>query len=202
MKNKSKILPDYLIESNYSNSIIAGIDEVGRGALAGPILAAAVIIDKENIIPGINDSKKLSARAREILYEKITACYSWSVALVPAEDIDNMGIVKANILSCCLAAKNLPITPDILLVDGNMKFEDPRFISIKSGDTISVSIAAASIVAKVTRDRIMSNLSADYPYYLWYKNVGYGTKEHIEAIIKYGITPYHRKSFQCKSIIY
>jgi len=182
-------------EKNYPNYIVAGIDEAGRGPLAGPVVASSVIVDRDNIIPGIKDSKKLSKKKRELLYEQITANYVWAVAIVSHTEIDKINILEATKKACMLAAENLSIQPEIILVDGNMQFNDKRFISIIDGDNLSLSIAAASIVAKVTRDRLMLDLSTEFPQYLWHKNSGYGTKEHINAINLHGLSPYHRLSF-------
>lgn len=195
-----KTLPNYEIESQYGNVIIAGADEVGRGALAGPIVAAAVIIDATKMLEGINDSKKLSLRARQKLYDEITQNYIWSVSIVPANTIDEIGIAAANMQACINALKALSKQPEIALIDGNMRFEDERFISVIKGDSKSISIAASSIIAKVTRDRIMQELAGNYPYYHWHKNVGYGTKEHIAAIGEYGLSDQHRRSFHCKNL--
>ncbi|HJD60028.1 MAG TPA: ribonuclease HII [Rickettsia endosymbiont of Omalisus fontisbellaquei] len=184
-------------EKKYHNYIVAGIDEAGRGPLAGPVVASAVIIDNANIIPGIKDSKKLSKKKRELLYEQITSNYVWSTAIISHTEIDEINILEATKKACAIAAANLTVKPEIVLVDGNMRFNDKRFVSIINGDNLSLSIAAASIIAKVTRDRLMLDLSTEFPQYLWHKNSGYGTKEHIEAINKHGLSPYHRKSFKC-----
>lgn len=182
-------------EKKYPNYIVAGIDEAGRGPLAGPVVASAVIVDKDNIIPGIKDSKKLSKKKRELLYEQITTNYIWAVSIVSHTEIDKINILEATKKACIIAAENLTLQPEIVLVDGNMQFNDKKFISIINGDNLSLSISAASIIAKVTRDRLMLELSNEFPQYLWHKNSGYGTKEHIEAINAYGLSPYHRLSF-------
>ncbi|KIJ88708.1 ribonuclease HII [Rickettsia asembonensis] len=184
-------------EKKYHNYIVAGIDEAGRGPLAGPVVASAVIIDNANIIPGIKDSKKLSKKKRELLYEQITSNYVWATAIISHTEIDEINILEATKKACSVAAANLSLKPEIVLVDGNMQFNDERFVSIVNGDNLSLSIAAASIVAKVTRDRLMLDLSTEFPQYLWHKNSGYGTKEHIEAINIHGLSPYHRRSFKC-----
>jgi ribonuclease HII len=192
-------MPDLEIEKKFIGKIIAGVDEAGRGPLAGPVVAAAVIVDQDNIIKGIKDSKKLSKKQREDIYHHITSNYLWSVGIVGSSEIDEINILQATRKACLLAVSILEVKADIVLVDGNMKFEDQRFLSIIKGDDKSISIAAASIVAKVTRDRLMDNLSDEFPEYKWHQNSGYGTKEHMEAIIKYGQSVHHRKSFKVKS---
>ncbi|HJD55983.1 MAG TPA: ribonuclease HII [Rickettsia endosymbiont of Pyrocoelia pectoralis] len=186
-------------EKKYPNYIIAGVDEVGRGPLAGPVVASSVIIDQNNIIPGIKDSKKLSKKKRELLYEQITSNYIWSVSIVSHTEIDEINILQATKKACELAVSKLSTVPQIILVDGNMKFNDKRFVSIVNGDNLSLSIAAASIVAKVTRDRLMLELGNEFPHYLWHKNSGYGTKEHLDAIKTHGLSPYHRRSFNIRA---
>lgn len=185
-------------EQKYSSQIIAGVDEAGRGPLAGPVVAGAVIIDRANIIPGIKDSKKLSRARREELYKQITENYHWAVSIISHIEIDKINILEATKKACNEAVKRLHIPPEIVLVDGNMKFLDKRFISIVKGDDISLSISAASIVAKVTRDRLMLELNSEFPEYKWHKNFGYGTRDHVNAIKIHGLTPYHRKSFKIK----
>jgi ribonuclease HII len=195
-------MADLEIEKSYGNVIIAGVDEAGRGPLAGPVVAAAVIVDQQNIIAGIRDSKKISKKKREELYDKITANYRWSVGIISSEEIDEINILEATKKACELAVSSMNVGSEIVLVDGNMKFNDTRFYSIIKGDDKSTSIAAASIVAKVTRDRIMEALSSDFPTYKWYKNSGYGTKDHIDAILQNGRTIHHRKSFKVKGVDY
>lgn len=186
---------DLTIESSHQG-IIAGVDEVGRGALAGPIVAAAVIVNRNNLIEGIKDSKKLSPQKREGLYLKIIQNYIYSVGFLSPAKIDKINILTATKRACILAVKKLTKKPSIVIVDGNMKFSDTRFISYIKGDNLSISIAAASIVAKVTRDKIMESIHKEFPHYLWIKNSGYGTKEHILAIKKYGFCIHHRLSFK------
>lgn len=183
-------------EKKYIGQIIAGVDEAGRGPLAGPVVAGAVIVDQTNIIPGIKDSKKLTYNKREYLYEQIINNYIWAVGIVSHTEIDQINILEATKKACIQAVKNLQVNPSVVLVDGNMKFTDERFVSIINGDNLSLSIAAASIIAKVTRDRIMKKLSLEFPNYNWHKNFGYGTKEHKNAISTYGLSIYHRKSFK------
>jgi len=178
--------------------ITAGIDEAGRGPLAGPVVAAAVIMDPNRPIAGIKDSKKLSFAKRENLYQQITENYIWSVGIISPFEIDKINILEATKKAMQIAAKGLKIEPSVFLVDGNMKFPDPRFISIIKGDDTVPTISAASIIAKVTRDRIMLDLATSFPEYLWHKNFGYGTKEHMDAIVKYGLTQHHRQSFKSK----
>ena len=189
---------DLSIESNYQG-VVAGVDEAGRGPLAGPVVAAAVIIDQNNLIKGIKDSKKLSKNKREELYVKITQNYVWSIGVVEPKEIDEINILEATKKACVLAVEGLIKEPSVVIVDGNMKFSDQRFVSYIKGDDRSISIAAASIIAKVTRDRMMELLHQEFPYYFWAKNSGYGTKEHISAIEKYGSSIHHRLSFKLKN---
>jgi ribonuclease HII len=189
---------DLSIESNYQG-VVAGVDEAGRGPLAGPVVSAAVIIDQNNLIEGIKDSKKLSKNKREELYEAITQNYVWSIGVVGPKEIDQINILEATKKACVIAVEGLIKEPSVVIVDGNMEFSDKRFVSYIKGDDKSISIAAASIIAKVTRDRIMELLHQEFPYYLWAKNSGYGTKEHISAIKKYGSSIHHRLSFKLKN---
>jgi ribonuclease HII len=175
---------------------IAGVDEVGRGPLAGPVVAAAVILPNDFYLAGIDDSKKLSEKKRiefdEIIRKEAIA---YSVAMIDAEEIDQINIYEATKKAMLSAIINLTRQPDFLLIDA-MKLETPfPFESIIKGDAKSVSIAAASIVAKVARDTLMVELSSEYPVYGFQQNMGYGTKEHLTAIEEHGITQYHRKSF-------
>lgn len=180
-----------------SINIIAGIDEAGRGPLAGPVVAAAVIFENETIIEGINDSKKLSACKREELFEKIiTKSLCYSIGIVDEKQIDEINILNAALKAMKNAADKLTVKPDLILIDGNKSFKSEIPVkTIVKGDAKSFSIAAASILAKVTRDRIMKEASENHPEYLWHKNKGYGTKQHIEAIHNFGYTDFHRVSF-------
>lgn len=196
---KNLLAVSYKLEQNYL-APVAGVDEAGRGPLVGPVVAAAVIIDQTKIIYGIKDSKKLSRNKREILYKQITGNYLWSVGIVHQDEIDLINILEATKKACYIAVENLSIKPNIILVDGNMKFNDPRFISIINGDNLSISISAASIIAKVTRDWILFEYAKEFPQYNWQKNCGYGTKEHLEAIKLHGLSPYHRQSFKIKNL--
>ena len=185
---------DLSIESNYPG-VVAGVDEAGRGPLAGPVVAAAVIIDQKNLIEGIKDSKKLSKNKREELYVKITQNYTWSIGVVGPKEIDEINILEATKKACVLAVKGLIKEPSVIIVDGNMKFSDKRFVSYIKGDDKSISIAAASIIAKVLRDQYMIDLHKQYPKYKWDSNKGYGSREHINNILENGVTEHHRKSF-------
>ena len=191
---------DFETELNLQGFInVGGIDEAGRGPLAGPVCAACVILDKNNIPEGINDSKKLSEKKREALYDKIMESAIVSYSLVDAKVIDEINIRQATILAMQNAAKGMKVKPDYLLIDGNFTIglsDNEKFVI--GGDAKSLSIGAASIIAKVTRDRLMLKIDEEYPMYNFKKHKGYGTKEHIEAIKKYGPCPYHRASFLTK----
>ncbi|HJR97770.1 MAG TPA: ribonuclease HII [Actinomycetota bacterium] len=173
---------------------VAGADEAGRGALAGPLVAAAVILPLDFDIEGINDSKLLTEAQREAAYERIADRASWVVSKAEPGAIDTRGLHRSNIALLRRAAKALE--PDYVLTDG---FPVPRIpcpsIGVKKGDMVSVSIAAASIMAKVTRDRIMRRLHKRYPAFGFDHNKGYGTREHLEALMHHGPTPVHRMSF-------
>jgi ribonuclease HII len=176
--------------------MIAGIDEVGRGPLAGPVVAAAVILPKDFFLAGIDDSKRLSEKKR-LEYDAIirTKAIAFSIAMIHADEIDEINIYEATKKAMNAAIVSLEPKPDLLLIDA-MKLETPMTSeSIIKGDAKSISIAAASIVAKVERDGLMKELSQAFPVYGFQNNMGYGTKEHIQAIGKHGITSYHRKSF-------
>lgn len=181
-------------------NLIAGIDEAGRGPLAGPVVAAAVIFDNETIIEGINDSKKLTEKKREELFEIIKEkSLSYAVGIVDEKSIDEINILNAALQAMKTASEELNPQPDLILIDGNKSFKSNiPTQNIVKGDAKSFAIAAASILAKVTRDRIMKEAAENYPEYLWHKNKGYGTKQHIAAIHKFGFTEYHRKSFLSK----
>ncbi|MDM5316549.1 ribonuclease HII [Fictibacillus sp. b24] len=177
-------------------TLIAGVDEVGRGPLAGPVVAAAVILPKDYKLTGVNDSKKLSEKKREALYDVIVRdAISYSVNLVQPEKIDEINIYQASKFAMTEAVSSLDVMPDQLLIDA---MEVPLAIDqlkIIKGDEKSISIAAASIVAKVTRDRYMMKLDERYPEFGFKSNMGYGTKEHLEALKQFGPTSIHRKSF-------
>lgn len=177
--------------------IICGIDEAGRGPLAGPVYAAAVILPKGHIIDGVNDSKKISEKKREFLYDKIIdECISYGIGIADEKEIDSINILQATFLAMKRAVDNLSVKPDIALVDGNREPDlNIPVQTIIKGDSKSASIAAASILAKVSRDRYMLEMAQKYPEYQFEKHKGYGTKLHYEMIEKYGISPIHRKSF-------
>jgi ribonuclease HII len=176
----------------------AGIDEVGRGCLSGPVVSAAVILPEGFKHELIKDSKKLSPKKRDQAYDIIMSnSISWGIGIVESEEIDRINILQATFVSMKKAIDELENTPTKLLVDGD-KFPGHKGIPyecIVKGDSKVQSIAAASIIAKVTRDRLMKKLGEQFPEYLWESNAGYGSKAHIEAIEKFGLTKYHRKTF-------
>lgn len=180
-----------------SNRILAGVDEAGRGPLAGPVVAASVIFDKDTNILRVNDSKALKESMRESLYDEITCkSISFGIGIIDNLEIDEINILQASLKAMKIAVNNMNIPPDIILIDGNKSFFiEKELHTIVKGDSKSFSIAAASIIAKVARDRIMKNLAKQYPHYLWEKNKGYPTKEHINLVKKYGPSPLHRKTF-------
>jgi ribonuclease HII len=183
-------------------NVVCGIDEAGRGPLAGPVVAAAVILPKNKKITGVNDSKKLSAKKRDELFEIIKKeSISYGIGIVDEKVIDQINILRATKKAMKIAVENLSVKPDCLLIDGERLEEiDIKQKAIIKGDTLSISIAAASIIAKVTRDRIMGEMDLKYPDYGFAKHKGYGTKEHIENIKNIGICPIHRISFTKKFI--
>lgn len=197
MKKDRSYMLEYENKYKENYKLIAGVDEVGRGPLAGPVMCASVIMDLNNIIDGVDDSKKLSAKKRDLLYDKIIEnCISYNVSFKDNTCIDEINILEATKLCMTEAVQGLNVKPDIVFVDAlTLKNLDIQQLSIVHGDALSYSIACASIVAKVTRDRLMDKLHDKYPEYNFIKNKGYGTKEHIEAIKKYGITDIHRKTF-------
>nr|MCU0343328.1 ribonuclease HII [Ignavibacterium sp.] len=180
--------------------IIAGTDEAGRGPLAGPVVAAAVILPMDFYDERINDSKKLVPHLREELFKVIKKnALSYAYTIVSQKKIDEINILKASLLAMKRSVEKLIVQPDLILVDGNKTFiHNAEVIPIVKGDSKSLSIASASIIAKVVRDRIMVKLSKDYPQYGWFNNKGYPTKEHIDAVIKFGACKIHRKTFLAK----
>lgn len=183
--------------SNGYNSV-CGVDEAGRGPLAGPVFAAAVILPKGYVIEGVNDSKKLSEKKREELFDKIISeALSYSIASVDEKIIDEINILNATFLAMKKAVDGLEIEPDFVMIDGNRA---PKNLNVPcqtvvKGDAKSASIAAASILAKVSRDRYMLKMAEKYPEYCFEKHKGYGTKLHYEMLDLYGVSDIHRKSF-------
>ena len=194
-------MPDFSLENSLYEKgfeLVCGVDEAGRGPLAGPVCAAAVILPRGYVIDGLDDSKKLSEKKREKLYDVITEnAVSYCVALGSVEEIEKFNILQATFMAMTRAVNGLKIRPDFVLVDGNRK--PPEILlpcdTVIKGDSKSYSVAAASVLAKVTRDRLLYDYDREYPQYGFAKHKGYGTKAHYEAIAQYGITPVHRPSF-------
>ena len=191
-------MPDSIIERGFGwpQKLVAGIDEAGRGPWAGPVVSAVVILNEKNIPDGLNDSKKLSEKKRLSLYSSIYNFHFVGVGISSIEEIDSMNVLQATFLSMKRAVEDLNPQPEYILVDGNL---DPglnfKTKCIIKGDSISISIAAASVIAKVTRDNLMLKLDKEFPNYNWKKNKGYGTAEHRNALEIHGPCKYHRKSF-------
>ena len=190
---------------NYMNAdlIEAGCDEAGRGPLAGPVFAAAVILPKDFYHPLLNDSKKMTEKAREELRPIIEReAIAWAVEEVSAAEIDTINILNASITGMQRAVRKLDVKPEFLLIDGNKfkPFDDYKYQCVVKGDATYASIAAASVLAKTYRDEYMRKLALEYPQYGWERNMGYPTKEHVDGIIKHGYTPHHRKSFHLKQL--
>ena len=182
----------------YHNLSEAGCDEAGRGCLAGPVTAAAVILPKNFKHPVLNDSKKLSAKQRALLKDEIiNSAIAWKVAFVDNTEIDELNILRASIKAMHIAIEGLEKVPQFLLIDGNRfyPYKDIKYKTIIKGDGLFFSIAAASVLAKTFRDEFMEKIHSEYPEYGWNNNKGYPTSFHRDAIKKYGITPYHRRSF-------
>ena len=182
----------------YHNLTEAGCDEAGRGCLAGPVVAAAVILPKNYKHPVLNDSKKLSPKQRALLKDEIIrSAIAWKVAFVDNIEIDEMNILRASIRAMHIAIEGLDKVPQFLLIDGNRfyAYKDYKYKTIIKGDGLYFSIAAASVLAKTFRDEFMEKIHCEFPEFGWDKNKGYATSFHRAAIMKYGITPYHRKSF-------
>lgn len=194
-------MPDYEYEKAAVSSgfnVICGVDEAGRGPLAGPVCAAAVILPEDTVIEGLDDSKKLSEKKRERLYDEITEkATAYCVAYGTLEEIESVNILEATFIAMNRAIDGLKVKPDFAIIDGNRV---PKGIKIPcatlvKGDSKSMSVAAASILAKVTRDRLMLTYDEKYPQYNFKKHKGYGTKEHTELLKQYGPSPIHRLSF-------
>jgi ribonuclease HII len=190
-------MPDFTFEDECGAAPVAGIDEAGRGPWAGPVVAAAVVLDRDRVPPGLADSKTLSAAARARLHAAIRHCAAVGIGMATVEEIDRLNIREATFLAMARALEALPVRPAFALVDGNgmPRLSCPAQCVVK-GDARSLSIAAASIIAKVERDRLMDELGADHPGYGWERNRGYGTAEHAAALASLGITPHHRRSFR------
>lgn len=179
-----------------SDISVCGIDEAGRGPWAGPVVASAVILNPEAAIEGVNDSKKLTVKKREVLFEQILATCQVGIGLSSAEEIDSLNILQATMLAMQRAYADLGKIAGLALIDGNRAPTLPcKTQTVVSGDATYACIAAASIIAKVTRDRIMNELHQQYPNYGWAQNAGYGTRAHQDGLAAHGITPYHRTSF-------
>jgi ribonuclease HII len=188
-----------MLKSSYTNNLVeAGCDEAGRGCLAGPVFAAAVILPADFAHPGLNDSKQLSASRRESLRQTIeNEALAWAVAMVDNHEIDQINILKASILAMHKALDQLLTRPQLILVDGNRfkAYQDIPHECIVKGDSKYMSIAAASILAKTYRDDFMMKLHETYPHFGWDRNKGYPTLEHRKAILALGPTPFHRETF-------
>ncbi len=193
--------PDYMIEQEAHAQgylRVAGVDEVGRGPLAGPVTAAAVVLDPAHIPEGLNDSKKLTAKKRQALLEQLLEQADVSVAHASVDEIDTHNILRASHIAMIRALEGLREPPDFALIDGNMI---PKGLTLPSravikGDALSLSIAAASIAAKIRRDQVMWDLAQQFPGYGWETNAGYPTKAHTDALRNLGVTPHHRRSFK------
>jgi ribonuclease HII len=190
-------MPDFVFETELGCRV-AGVDEVGRGPLAGPVTAAAVVLDPSLIPDGLNDSKKLTGKTRLALYKQLLVCADVSIAHASVAEIDEINILRASHLAMERAIAGLRRPPEHVLIDGNMI---PRGLQLPAttlvkGDARSLSIAAASIVAKVCRDYVLVDLAQQHPGYGWETNMGYGSKRHMEALRNLGVTPHHRRSFK------
>lgn len=188
---------EYDRELRKSYPVFCGVDEAGRGPLAGDVYAAAVIFDKDTVIEGINDSKKLTEKKREALYDEIIQkAQAYCIATATVEEIEKYNILQATFMAMKRAVEGLGIKPELALVDGNRLPELPcQAQTLVKGDGTSASIAAASILAKVSRDRYMKKIAEEYPQYMFEKHKGYGTKLHYDMILQYGPSPVHRMSF-------
>jgi ribonuclease HII len=190
----TKILPTFNIENEYPTMIVAGVDEAGRGPLCGPVVAGACIVKLQPPVL-IADSKQMTAHERDVAYDWIIHNCDWSVAECSPVEIDEINILQASLLAMKRAIGGLKTEPDFVLVDGNKMPIGINGRAIVKGDAKSISIAAASIIAKVTRDRIMCKLAHEFPQYGWDKNMGYPTAAHLAAISEFGINDHYRKTF-------
>ena len=196
----SQDLPDFALEAaarDAGHEAVAGIDEAGRGPWAGPVVAAAVVLDPDSVPDGLNDSKKLSAQAREDLFDQISGAADVGVGIADVDRIDRDNILAATLWAMRAALDDLSAVPAYALIDGNRMPDLPcPAETVVKGDGRCLSIAAASIIAKTTRDRLMCVLAEECPGYGWERNMGYGTAEHSAAIDRLGVTPHHRRSFR------
>lgn len=191
---------DYSIENEYREkgfNVICGVDEAGRGPLAGPVYAAAVILPSDCVIEGLNDSKKLTEKKREALFDEIKErALAYGIASADEKEIDEINILNATFLAMKRAIASLSVKPDLALIDGNQKpHTDIEEVTVIKGDAKSMSIAAASVLAKVSRDRFMLEMAEKYPQYEFARHKGYGTKLHYEKIAQYGVCDIHRRTF-------
>ena len=193
-----KPAPTFDIENDTGYTSVAGVDEAGRGPLCGPVVAGAVVFPRRDIeIPVvIRDSKQMTAHMRAAAYDWIVHNTIWAIGMCSAAEIDELNILRASMLAMQRAVQNLGCVPQFCLVDGNRLPMDLHGAPVVRGDAKSLSIAAASIIAKETRDKIMHDLAAQFPMYAWDKNAGYPTPEHLRAIEKYGINEHYRKTYK------
>ncbi len=194
-------MPNFIFEERAwrrGARFVAGVDEVGRGPWAGPVVAASVVLDMERCPDGLDDSKKLSAKRRGGLFELLRDCAQIGIGQASVEEIDRLNILQASFLAMRRAVDNLPRRPDHLLVDGRQIPAGMPCVCepVIRGDGLSLSIAAASIMAKVTRDRLMVTLAQQHPQYGWETNMGYGVPKHLVGLKRHGVTPHHRRSFK------
>lgn len=193
-------VPDFSIELNCGKKIVAGVDEAGRGPLCGPVVAGAVVFKKYDFadMPLITDSKQMTEKQRQIAYDWIVnnPDVLWAVGQCSAKEIDEMNILRASLMAMKRAVGALNISPEYCLVDGNKLPDMMIGQAVVKGDSVSLSIAAASIIAKQTRDAIMRDLAKQFPQYDWDKNAGYPTQQHLQAIDKYGINEHYRKTYR------
>lgn len=193
-------MPDLSIENKYNGGVICGVDEVGRGCLAGDVYACAVILSEsfpKAVMVQLQDSKKLTAKKREYLAKEIKENAIFSIGISTVEEIDDINILQASLLAMKRAIESLPKKAEVCLIDGNKApdLANRKVETVVKGDSISCSIAAASIVAKVERDAKMTELAKEFPYYMWENNAGYGTKAHLLGMNEFGVTKWHRKTF-------
>ena len=198
--NPVRIMPDYALE-NAAGGVVAGVDEAGRGPWAGPVVAGAAILDLSKmpavLVAKLDDSKRISAATRELLFAGLQASATTSVGIASVAEIDRLNILAATMLAMQRAVAGLSLSPDLVLVDGNRSpVLDYPVQTVVKGDSRSFSIAAASIMAKVTRDRMMAKLAREFPGYGWETNQGYGTAAHRDGLDRLGVTVHHRRSFK------